>query len=1020
MAKTKTVKMPAGIRTKLMAAIAMLLVSTILMVSSTYAWFTLSTAPEVTGITTSVGANGNLEIALLNGQTFIDQDQIGSGQGDSTAATGSVLKSNITWGNLVDLSDAAYGLNLVALNPAALNYGTKEVTGTDNNVTEVEDTTKVNTTFLLQTAVYGADGRVAELNANTITGVYNSANGKWVGTQTFKVNDAETPLPAYGVRAIGVDSSMTAAEIAMIAAKAAVSDGASNAATPVSNAVSANWMTFLTLATSMTDTNPSYEAKDVAALKAVAEGVQSSLNTIVKTYSNAVLAKLASTAGTTDEVLTAMRSQLGDNTSAATLKAKMTEAGVVNTDYTDRLTALETAQAEVAAVLTACGSYADGSATVIDGKDTATVSAAIKEEIVKPLIGTTVAAYKADGTPVDELSMNVAMSGDIASVYLSDPNGLVSVVAVDAGTYEMCRVVAGSLEVSVYAGPKENTPTPGNLAAVASAVASMSAPAADANAEKTIADFYGYVIDFAFRTNAAESNLMLQTDPTNRVYSNAEGSNLATQGAGSTATFKFHTSMKPDQVTALLEAVRLVFMDTKDGTIHANGRLTDININTPASTATANVRLLDETGAAITAANAAIVALEQNVAKMVSVLVYLDGNKVDNADVAATAASSGMLNLNLQFSSSANLIPMENTALKNMVVTYDPQPAADTDYHVARLYTYGDVIYTVNTGYDIYKGSDGMTYFSKDGTNYTKLTAISMSEALTPLTVKFAVGDGQDNIIKVDETLNLSVDTVSAANATVKSVTWSSADSAVATVAADDVTTDAAIVVTGKAAGTTKINAAIELQFTYKDTAGADQTYTKTVNAYYTVSVTADETTEPDQEPDTGEGEGEPETSDDYTVTVADGIANGAVSADVATAAEGDTVTLTVTPAIGYVVDSVSYNENVITANDGVYSFTMPAEAVTVTATFKDDPSTYAVTITTPVNGSAGIEAGDYFAEGATVTLSVTPDKGYVLESLIVGGTDVTANVHNNAYTFTMPANDVTITATFTATQQGT
>ena len=53
------------IKSKLIAAICMLLVSSIMMVSTTYAWFTLSTAPEVTGINTSVGANGNLEMALL-------------------------------------------------------------------------------------------------------------------------------------------------------------------------------------------------------------------------------------------------------------------------------------------------------------------------------------------------------------------------------------------------------------------------------------------------------------------------------------------------------------------------------------------------------------------------------------------------------------------------------------------------------------------------------------------------------------------------------------------------------------------------------------------------------------------------------------------------------------------------------------------------------------------------------------------------------------------------------------------
>ena len=67
------------IKTKLMAAICMLLVSSIMMVSTTYAWFTLSTAPEVTGINTAVGANGNLEMALqpLDGIAAIEESAVG-------------------------------------------------------------------------------------------------------------------------------------------------------------------------------------------------------------------------------------------------------------------------------------------------------------------------------------------------------------------------------------------------------------------------------------------------------------------------------------------------------------------------------------------------------------------------------------------------------------------------------------------------------------------------------------------------------------------------------------------------------------------------------------------------------------------------------------------------------------------------------------------------------------------------------------------------------------------------------
>ena len=91
------------IKTKLMAAIAMLLVSSIMMVSSTYAWFTLSTAPEVTGINTQVGANGNLEMALMPMNGWGTEGfGITSSVGDSEITEN--YKKNITWGNLINLA----------------------------------------------------------------------------------------------------------------------------------------------------------------------------------------------------------------------------------------------------------------------------------------------------------------------------------------------------------------------------------------------------------------------------------------------------------------------------------------------------------------------------------------------------------------------------------------------------------------------------------------------------------------------------------------------------------------------------------------------------------------------------------------------------------------------------------------------------------------------------------------------------------------------------------------------------
>ena len=73
-----------------------------------------------------------------------------------------------------------------------------------------------------------------------------------------------------------------------------------------------------------------------------------------------------------------------------------------------------------------------------------------------------------------------------------------------------------------------------------------------------------------------------------------------------------------------------------------------------------------------------------------------------------------------------------------------------------------------------------------------------------------------------------------------------------------------------------------------------------------------------------------------YAVGVATGIANGTVTinGDKTHAAADETVTLTVTPDADCTVFSVSVNGQPLVAVGGVYSFTMPAKNVTVTATF--------------------------------------------------------------------------------------
>ena len=149
---------------------------------------------------------------------------------------------------------------------------------------------------------------------------------------------------------------------------------------------------------------------------------------------------------------------------------------------------------------------------------------------------------------------------------------------------------------------------------------------------------------------------------------------------------------------------------------------------------------------------------------------------------------------------------------------------------------------------------------------------------------------------------------------------------------------------------------------------------------------------------------------------------NGTVTADKETAKYGETVTLTITPAIGYEFDRLTVldgetpiNTMQIAEYEGAYTytFTMPAGDVKVQATFK--AIDYPITIEPTENGI--VTADKQTAHiGETVTLTVTPDKGYELDEIHVmfGETQLTTvSESEGIHTFVMPAGDVVISTLF-------
>lgn len=76
--------------------------------------------------------------------------------------------------------------------------------------------------------------------------------------------------------------------------------------------------------------------------------------------------------------------------------------------------------------------------------------------------------------------------------------------------------------------------------------------------------------------------------------------------------------------------------------------------------------------------------------------------------------------------------------------------------------------------------------------------------------------------------------------------------------------------------------------------------------------------------------------------------------------------------------------------------------------------TTYSVSVASDIqNGSVIASKTSDIAENESVTLTISADDGYELATLTVDGSNVTSSVSNNQYTFSMPAHDVTVSATF-------
>lgn len=644
---TELMSRKSTLKSKLMAAVSMLLVSAIMVSVTTYAWFILSTAPEVKGMSTTVGSNGALEMALLDyakGDTETLDAILGkvtTNVGDSSAAANQKVEdSNRTWGNLVDLSGEYYGLtsSVMTLYPSALNM--------DASATGEGAAKKIGSMdSMLKYAAYGTDGRVAELKSDTFATKYSTANNNFLGYN------------GYGVRAIGTGTEADP-----------ISSGFTTAKNNYSNAMDS------VKSNALTSLNTYGAAMAQMAVKHAMSEDATFNNTEVQNIVNAKKGLVTAA----DQIKVAIQnaynayyfSKNGEAAPSLEISA-ITTAVATNSDLTALKTLIEKYEAlvvELDKISVTVKPETDATYTWSD--ISGAINAMIDYETLK-INDSKVADLRPAGKYVldhmNDADLENSTEYKLLAALQENP-----VISVNKGAYCSAANFVGAytskpFSLTINALLKatgatlsvQKTETADEyFKAVTEFVTRLNKPAEAGSDTAILSTAYGYAVDLAFRSNAA-GNLKL-TKAVERV----DGA-TGLQGGG--ATF---TVTKGTDIEKLAKALRVVFIDTETRAI-----LGVAGMDTTPVTGETNVYALhmysyDVSNEGIITLKAkaeddTITTLNKDTAKAISALVYVDGGNVDYAMDEVSGS------LNLQFATDAKLQPMNYTNYATAGLTFE-------------------------------------------------------------------------------------------------------------------------------------------------------------------------------------------------------------------------------------------------------------------------------------------------------------------------------------------------------------
>ena len=703
--------MQKQVKAKLMSAVALLLVSAILLSTSTYAWFVLSTAPEVSEMKTTAGANGALAIALQStkaGSSLHERAEITNGVGD----TG----SNTTWGGLVDLANY-YGLEKISLSPARLNLADSSVViGNPLSIPQ-----------------FGIDGRVSALTP--MGTVYYSAGGADGTAGTFVEGDN------YGVNIVGKRDDLNGAGASITrtmdrqwlidTSTAKISTMRAEMLERQTAAISANSKGIIDIVERFVkfaggEGMPAFTTDDYTTVKSLTDTFRSLLSNAAVALRYALLACCAAdvtsypegTAG--EEALSAVYAKYNK----LPLQSKTDEATGEQTDSIERIAAENQMKQPknsslylaYGALLTSVQSVSGAQKQVNDaeeflaesnqGANGSALGAACTAMFNVNRMYIASRGEKSNFVPIKTDEALGVFNKYTTDLYAVEDSGLFYTMATVLGdhqtnashTYQVPDYYDEENDKTVY---KDRPISIDIYASVADSCAGYSAflntgclqsvynAATRLSVTGTVTytmeesahlNAYGYAVDLAF-LNSAGGKLLLQQKAANRMTGETSDSaedrlpeQQNVQGGGSTMTFTVADDMTEAQAKELVQKVRVIFMDTDSGAIWglaaADAASIQIKTNTNASTqkdtreASMTLALYDwniENGVLTKGslrADQQITTLTADTPAYITALVYLDGDAVTGGEMSADTTQSLFGSINLQFCGDQELTVM--------------------------------------------------------------------------------------------------------------------------------------------------------------------------------------------------------------------------------------------------------------------------------------------------------------------------------------------------------------------------